>query len=589
MKCLIWSGLFFLSVSWLFFIPIFNSPNSEIGVFLLAVGILCNTIGLQKSKTVVTDKKYLMLFPPLLISFYLIHYPYNIGLLVLMLGLFLHFIVEYLSKSKKIDAIPIGMSFSGIILMLQAGFFPIYAIFVSHGHRVDFLSPIISMITNLFGLNTAVSHGIVFVQTFQQVYPFTTTWEKLGFFPWFNMLIGSLLIIFLMSRKRMIFLYVIGFFIIGIVYFILRYVFFIYIFSHTMNLSIFWNPFYLLLSFIPLTLLLTKLFPLDDVRIDFDFLKYYRLNRSHILTIVMVFLFLFSTIGVFAFQDPGNKKSGRILIDEFHSEWEDTTKALDKEWYGVLSTYNYYSWAEWLDHYYSVSRNTNKTLTTELLNDYDILILKCPTNGYSDKEIKDITLFVENGGGLFLIGDHTNVFGMNTYLNQISEEFGIKFKTDATYELGTGEMSTFKPNNMFLHPIVQHIEEFNFLTSCTLQAPLNSENVIIGNKIMSEPGTYSTENFFRESINTPECEYGLLLQATSLKYGKGRVVAFSDSTCFSSFCVFTDGYKEFSLGAIDYLNRYNIYSYINAAFSGVALITFFGVIYLLKKDKKAKI
>ena len=72
--------------------------------------------------------------------------------------------------------------------------------------------------------------------------------------------------------------------------------------------------------------------------------------------------------------------------------------------------------------------------------------------------------------------------------------------------------------------------------------------------INTEPGTYSTENFFRQSAGSTDSEYGLVLQAVALKYGQGRVVAFSDSTCFSSFCMFTDGYENFNLGVFEYLN-----------------------------------
>ena len=127
------------------------------------------------------------------------------------------------------------------------------------------------------------------------------------------------------------------------------------------------------------------------------------------------------------------------------------------------------------------------------------------------------------------------------------------------------------------------------MTSCTLQAPLNSENVIIGNRLISEPGTYSTENFFRESVASPESEYGLLLQVAAVKYGKGRVVAFTDSTVFSSFSMFSDGYNNFTFGVIEYLNRANLYSYINTILIGLGFISLIITFYLLRNERKIKI
>jgi hypothetical protein len=183
---------------------------------------------------------------------------------------------------------------------------------------------------------------------------------------------------------------------------------------------------------------------------------------------------------------------------------------------------------------------------------------------------------------------------MNTFLNQISEQFGIRYKTDATYELGTGDLSIYQPDHLFSHPVIQHVTQFDFMTSCTLEptsllASATMENIIIGNRVTSEPGTYATENFFRESVASPDSEYGYLLQAAAIKHGHGRVVAFTDSTVFSSFSMFTDGYPSFTLGTMEYLNRTNSYTYLNIIFVGIALLSLFVLFALLRNVKKIKI
>lgn len=583
----LWLGLLFISVSWLFFIPIFTTPDWKVGILLLVIGIIFNILALSKIKIKKINKKILFLLIPLLISIFIINYPYNVGIILLTISLILIIFGQHF-KFKNVAVLIGGISFSGLILIIQSAMFPLYSILVSHGHRIDILSPTFSFFANILGLKTSVNNGIIFVQTFQQTYPFTTTFEKLGFFTWFNFMIVALLIIILTYRKIKILRSILIFFTASFLYLILRFITFIHIYINTIDLEIFWNPFYMLLSFLPFSLLLMKILPLKNTLIYNDCLKIFKINRKQILALIFIFIFMFSILAVFAFQDPGSKKSGRILIDEYHSDWEDTTKALNKTWYGMLSTYNYYSWAEWLNYYYYIERN-NVTITSTILENYDILILKSPTNSYSNEEIWSIIQFVDRGGGLYLIGDHTDVFGMNTFLNQVSENFGIRFKTDATYELGTGMMSIYKPDNMFPHPIVQNLDRFNFMTSCTLQAPLNSENVIIGNRLISEPGTYSTENFFRESVASPESEYGLLLQVAAVKYGKGRIVAFSDSTVFSSFSMFSDGYKDFTFGVMEYLNRANLYSYVNTILIGIGFISLIVTLYLLRNERKIKI
>jgi len=589
MKRLLWLGLFFVSGSWFFSLPIFTIPQPIWSILFLILGILCNIFSFWKSESIQIDKRYLVFLIPLIFSIFIINYPYNIGLIILTLGIFLPFATNGLLHCSKTCSATKGMILSGIILSIQTAFFPLYRIFVSHGHRVDALSIPVSFFGNILGLKTTVGNGVVFVQTIQQTYSFTTTWEKLGFFMWLNIIIGAMILFFLLYNKKKTLLLITLFFIISFFYLIIRYVTFIFLYINTLELEILWNPFLILVSFLPLALLLMKLLPLVDGRINIDCFKDFSLPKKQILAIIMIFIFIFCVVGSLAFQDPGIKKNGKILIDEYHSDWEDSTRPLDKEWYGLNSTYNYYSWANWLNYYYEIDQNMDSELTPALLQQYDVLILKCPTSSYSNEEIVSIVSFVEKGGGLYLIGDHTDVFGMNTFLNQISEEFDIRFNMDATYELGTGEMTAYEPNSMISHVIVQNLKRFEFMTSCTLDAPFTSENVIMGNRLIGEPGTYATENFFRESLSSPESEYGLLLQVAAVKYGKGRVVAFSDSTVFSSFSMFSDGYQAFTLGAIEYLNRENNQPSLNVILFGVAIISLITSLYILKNDKKIKI
>jgi hypothetical protein len=589
MKRLLWLGLLLTSTSWLFFIPIFNEPDDKIGIILLTLGAICNIFSFLNTKSFYFKERYLILFIPLLISFFVIPFPFNIGVVLFTIG-YVYFAIFYkFSIGEKTNIIFKGISLTGFILIVQTALFPIYQIFVSHGHRIDILSQVISPLGNLLGLKTSVNNGIVFIQTVQQTYPFTITWEKLGFYMWFNLFIGALILFILFYRKRKILFYTLIFLIISAIYLVLRFIIFIHFYINTLELEIFWNSWYMLLGFIPLAILLMKIITFSNTKSEKKTVLVLKLSKKNVIAMILIFIFIFSIVGAFAFQDPGTNKNGKILIDEYHSEWENSTRPLDKQWYGMLSTYNYYSWVKWLSYYYNIERNINGTLNKKLLENYDIIILKCPTNAYSDEEINAITEFVEQGGGLFLIGDHTNVFGMNTYLNSVAKKFDISFKTDATYELGTGSLSTYIRSEILPHTVVKNLNKFDFMTSCTLDAPLFSENVIMGNRLISESGTYSTENFFSESITTTESEFGFFLQSVAVKYGKGRVVAFTDSTVFSSFSVFTDGYQSFSLGVLDYLNRVNVYAYFNIIFLGLGVACFISLIYILRNERKIKI
>ena len=480
-----------------------------------------------------------------------------------------------------------GLFVSGIILTIQTFFTSIYIVLVSHGHRLDFFSSIVSNVSNLFGFNSSVNEGILFIQSYQNIIPFTVTYEKLGIFIWFNIFISSLILFFLLVNKKQIIKYIVSFLLFSFLFLIFRFTFISHLYTQSFyNKGIFWDPIILFISFIPFSLILMKYASFNNSKIEYKKLANFNYSKRILISLIIIFILVFSLVGAITFQDPGTEKQGRILIDELHSDWENTTIVFDKEWYGQLSTYNYYTWYRMLNKYYTVNINTDELLTKDLLNDYDVLILKCPTNPYSQNEVNDIVNFVENGGGLYLIGDHTDVFGMNTRLNKLSQKFGIIFNTDSTYELGTGQTSIYDPSEIFPHPIIQNMDNFYFLTSCTLEAPINSENVIIGNKLLGEPGTYSTENFFREYSEDLDNEYGFLLQVVALKHGKGRVVAFTDSTCFSNFCIYMDGYENFNLGTIEYLNRENTFDFLNIIFIIISIISLLLLFLLLKSNSK---
>jgi hypothetical protein len=591
MRRFLWLGLLFLSASWLFFIPQFTIPDTLIGGLFITIGVLCTIAGVSRDVPLQIDNKYALLLFPLLLALLVVPFPYNIGFLLLSFGLLLAVLCYRL---KRAQAVPISIILAGIILLLQTAIFPFYMIFISHGHHIDLLSPIISWVGGVFGLHTSTTNGLVFIQTIQHTVPITTTWENLGIFLWLNIFLGALLMFFFSYKKRKFLWNTAIFLLTSTVYLILRYIAVLSGYLTTSDLSLFWNPLLMTSSFLPFALLLMKLLPFQNIEHEITQLPPIAFTKKHLAAFSLVFLLVFSVVGVSMFQDPGTTKNGLVLIDEYHSQWEDTTRPLDIGWYGLLSTYNYYSWAQWLNSYYGVTKNTNRTLTAELLTKYDILILKCPTQSYSLEEIHAIKDFVSNGGGLYLIGDHTNVFGMNTFLNQVSEQFGIRFNTDATYELGTGNLSIYQSNPVFSHPVMRHVNEFEFMTSCTVEptsllASAMMENIIIGNRVTSEPGTYATENFFRESVGSPDSEFGYLLQSAAMKYGRGRIIAFTDSTVFSSFCIFTDGYPSFTLGVMEYLNRTNTYASLNFIFIIFAIVSGALVFWFLWDTKKIKV
>jgi hypothetical protein len=257
---------------------------------------------------------------------------------------------------------------------------------------------------------------------------------------------------------------------------------------------------------------------------------------------------------VLCYEDPGHLKGGRVMIDEAHADWEWADEPFDTTAYGIRAEYNYYNLGEYLGHFYAVSLNY-EPISAARLESVDVLVIKTPTEPFSGEEIDAIENFVAGGGGLLLIGDHTNLFGMTTHLNEIAERFAVRFRCDDTFDMATTGFSHYRKPRSGFHPAAREVQSFAFLTSCSIEGGLRTRPVMLGCALGSEEVDYAHPNFFGNITYDLGDRFGLFLQAGATAFGEGRVMLFSDSTCFSNFCMFSPGRCELALGLVDYLNR----------------------------------
>lgn len=236
----------------------------------------------------------------------------------------------------------------------------------------------------------------------------------------------------------------------------------------------FYSPWVLLLLLLPLALLVWRFVPLtqsagDEPPIANSTPPRWRLILPPALAGLAIFSFTFAVC-----YDPiGTRKPrGRIIVDEYHTRWEPTQIPFDTNVYGHDSGYNYAAIYDYSSRFYDVSRllapgvlddrdpratemmkasdnrlgtgltspatrpgvqapNASATpaIDDRLLDNCDIFILKCPTVRLYPDEIESLRKFVQNGGGLLLIGEHTDVFGLSTNINDVARPFGFSSVT----------------------------------------------------------------------------------------------------------------------------------------------------------------
>jgi hypothetical protein len=260
-----------------------------------------------------------------------------------------------------------------------------------------------------------------------------------------------------------------------------------------------------------------------------------------------------------AWDPPGTRQQGRVLIEEYHPNpeevWERCDKPFDTTWYGHMSGYNLYCIKDYLDHFYTVDRLT-EPITAAALQKCDVFMLKTPTRPfYSPEEMLCIEDFVERGGSLLVIGEHTDVFKTSTRLNRVTRRFGFRFRNDCLFGVDSVFEQRFVPPRP-AHPVVQAIETMDFATSCSLEVGRSLGRAVIRSTgLKNKTAEYHVNNYYPPPSDTAAMRYGAFIQLWSKRHGRGRVLAFTDSTIFSNFATFEPGKAELMMGMVEWLNH----------------------------------
>lgn len=279
-----------------------------------------------------------------------------------------------------------------------------------------------------------------------------------------------------------------------------------------------------------------------------------RLRELVIATVTVIVLAAGATT-LLVLEPVGKPKGGRVVFVERHSEWEPTDRAYDTKSFGHDPSYSYSAIYDYCRQYFDVSRlKEDEAIDADRLGDCDVLVIKTPTQPYSLEELRAVHRFVARGGGLLLIGEHTDFMRIGTCLNQIAEPFGFKFRPDNLFGVQEPYIQHVAPRR-FPHPAVRNVPFIRYAGSCSIDPGWSWGRAAVWNTgLWGLDADYNMENFFPEAHYHPEMRYGAFIQLWETRFGKGRVLAFTDSTIFSNFSTFEPGKAEFMLDMLSWLN-----------------------------------
>jgi len=589
----LWIAAFLISMTWLYSGHLHVYANHWATAALAVAGIATFTLALRKKVDFSrVSPAWGLLLIPLIAGFLIAGFPESFGPGLLILGVAALLLCR---GYRGLSSLAAGLLASGSILTLQALSFGLYFNYVAKDPHVPALSGIVFAILEYLGLRASMSGGVIYVQMMRYNYPFPTAWANLALLPVLQMWVAAAVMIPLFGGKPAHGVRALWAFILGMCYIIVRYtlmllafvylMYFVGYFEENLRMDIFWNRWLTVLTMLPLVLIFAKAFPLkrsgDAITAGFRFDHFGNdLSLRKALTVAAAACGTFFFVAYIGFWDPGTPKQGRVLLDEKYSDWEVSTTAYDTKWYGNESGYNYWSMADLMSYYFRVDKTEEKPLTKELLSNYDVVLLKNPTFPYPAEEVDAMLEFVLNGGGIFLMGEHTNVFGTSVPLNEVGRRLGFFFRYDSVFDMEEKFECLWHVPELMPSPVVQNQDNFLFATPCSVEPTSylgRTRNAAVGPGLWSLPIEYASGNFYPQVKLRTDMTYGPLVTMITSTMGKGRAVGFSDSTTFSNFSSQLPGKPEMLLSSMHWLNHRNRFTWLNSVFLVLSIACFTGM------------
>jgi tetratricopeptide (TPR) repeat protein len=180
------------------------------------------------------------------------------------------------------------------------------------------------------------------------------------------------------------------------------------------------------------------------------------------------------------------------------------------------------------------------TRTIMYLDPYDVLVIAIPTDPFSNEELESIHQFVDNGGGLLLLGESGVLTQKNVEdFNVLSAVYGMEFQRDVivdyennlTLDKAYPEIPIIE--NFAQHAVTHNVHKIFFVSGCSLRLSSKATKLAWGGEEtygdrLSEIYGYGGGNYEPELEKKGE---DLIVMAVT-ESGKGRVIALGDTSLF---------------------------------------------------------
>ncbi len=306
------------------------------------------------------------------------------------------------------------------------------------------------------------------------------------------------------------------------------------------------------------------------------------------LSLLAVF---YGTYSVVQFGVVGHKGT-RVYYDAYHGArhlW-NRDNLRHHHAYHTVSGYNRF-YRTLQEAGFEVDVASSHGFDRDQLEDYDVFFVGEQTNHgrfMTDREVEDLRDWVEDGGGLFAMAEHSNAFFMTDVFNRLFRGWPVKARNDTISE--RGRPPPFPPAWVTVsapdepHPAAEGVREYILFAGCSMDTPhgilFTSEDAWADYYQANKPPVHNGDGQ-RQSGELP----GPLAGAAAFDQGDGRVVVAGDHNAFSNPNLYWGDHHRFATQSFHWLAGRRLNRDFLLALAGLGLLA----IYFRRSRRRQKV